>query len=401
MMARIGVTLAAAAIIGACAQASSPPGGEPDRYYPRILSTVPDTNAVVPGFSGSVIFRFDETLSERGVREEHMVLVSPETGEVEISRKGKEIRVQLEGGWQPGRIYHVMVMPGVQDRFGNARPQAYELVFSTGPDILPNAIAGLVTDRLTARTVANARVLLTNTSDSTTYVTLTDTAGFFAVRSLPLGAYQALAFLDANRNREIEFAEPRDVRIASLVTPRDTSVVELAVLAPDTTPARLLRAEPGDTTTVTIAFDDFIPPNEAFGNVAVSLWQLPDSTPGPMSGSLMHPRDRESRLRALRDTASAKPPAAAVPSAIAPSAADTMRLPTQNLVYVPAQPLAPATRYRIIVNGIRNMLAIQGGGGTATFETPARARRTAPRDTTGTPADTTALPPTDTTTRSR
>lgn len=376
-------------LMGACAQASSPPGGDPDRYAPRVIGTVPDTNAVVTNFSGPVIFRFDETLSERGVREDEMVLVSPETGEVEISRKGDEIRVEMEGGWQPGRVYHVTVNPGVQDRFGNARTQAYELVFSTGPEILPNAIAGLVTDRLTARAIANARVELMHTSDSTTYVTLTDTAGFFAVRSLPLGAYRAIAFLDPNRNRTIEFEEPRDQKITSLVTPRDTPVVELSVLALDTTPARLLRAAATDTTSVRIAFDDFIPANAQFGEVTITLWQLPDSTPVPAAGSVMHPRERERLLRAMQDTGAAKPAAPRAPGATAPSAADTIRLPTQEIVFVPARALLPATRYRILMNGIRNMLNIPGGGGTTTFETAARARPAAPRDSTSAARDTT------------
>src|SRR5688572_6378089 len=261
-MIRIFVTLAVATAIGACAQASSPPGGEPDKFPPRVISTSPDTNAIGAAFNGPVVIRFDETLSERGVREEDMVVVSPATGEVEIKRKGEEIRVEIAGGWQAGRIYHVAVMPGVQDRFGNARTQAYELVFSTGPAIPATAVAGLVTDRLTARAVANARVLLTNASDSTTYVTLTDTAGFFAMRSLPLGTYGATAFLDQNRNREIDFAEARDIKALNLTAARDTPIVELSVLAPDTTPARLLRAEAIDSSAVRIAFDDFIPPAE-------------------------------------------------------------------------------------------------------------------------------------------
>ena len=389
--------------VGACAQAAAPPGGEPDRFPPRIIATLPDTNAIVPTFSGPVIFRFDETLSERGVREDDMVLVSPETGEVDVERKGAEVRVTMEGGWQPNRIYHVMVMPGLQDRFGNARPHTYELVFSTGPAIQPNAVAGLVRDRLTARAVANARVLMTNTSDSTTYVTLTDTAGFFAIRSLPLGAYRATAFLDTNRNREIDFIEPRDQKIASLVTARDSAIVELSVLAPDTTPARLLRAEARDTMTVRLTFDDFIPATESFGDAIVSLWILPDSTPGPVGGAVMHPREYERRQRAMRDTAAARPAAGDTaaaarptpPAAAAPVAADTVRLPTQELVLVPSRPLTPATRYRVIINGIRNMLSLPGGGGTATFETPARPRPAAPRDTT------TATPPADTTSQRR
>src|SRR5688572_31826244 len=136
--------LAVALAIGACAQASGPPGGARDQSPPRIIATVPDTNAVTPNFNGEVVIRFDETLRERGGREEDMVLVCPQTGEVEVERKRREVRVKIAGGWQPGRVYHVTVLPGLQDRHGNPRAQAYELVFSTGPEIQATAIAGLV-----------------------------------------------------------------------------------------------------------------------------------------------------------------------------------------------------------------------------------------------------------------
>ncbi|MGQ0562198.1 MAG: Ig-like domain-containing protein [Gemmatimonadota bacterium] len=368
------LTLAAVLMLG-CAQASPPPGGAPDQLSPAIIATVPDTNAIVPNFTGPVVIHFDETLSERGPREDETVLVSPETGEVDVERKGDELHVEIEGGWQRGRVYHVTVLPGLQDRHGNPRTQTYELVFSTGPEILPTVIGGLVTDHLTRRRVANARVVATSVADSVSYTTMTDTSGFFALRSLPLGAYRTLAFLDANRNRELDFAEARDEKVASLIAPQDTPVLEFSVLAPDTTPARLLRAEVRDTLHVRLAFDDFIAPNEPLGGVMAAVFQLPDSMAGP-TGSLMHPREYEARQRALQDTAKARPPGRP-----APAPTDTVRLPTQELVWVPQRALEPGTRYRVIVSGIRNIVGLPGGGGTTIFQTPARPRTPAP-DTT-------------------
>lgn len=385
-MLKLCAAAAVTAWIGACAQAAPPPGGEPDRFPPRLIGTQPDTNAVVPDFSGPVIFRFDEPISERGITTDELVAVSPETGEVDVERDGREIKVNIAGGWQRGRVYHVTILPGPQDRHGNRRTQPYELVFSTGPEILPNAIAGLVTDRLTRRPVANARVVAVNTADSAAYVTLTDTAGFFALRSLPLGAYRTTAFIDANRNREADFSEPRDARVASLVTARDTPVVELSVLALDTTAARLLRAEARDTTSVKLSFDDFIAPTEPFGSVAITLWRLPDST-AVSAGTLMHPREFDRRQRAAADT-TRRPPAAAVPTG---ASTDTVVLPTQDLVLMPPQPLTPGTRYRVTVAGIGNMVGIGGGGGSTTFETAARPR-VMPRDTTGAARDSVRVP---------
>lgn len=377
--------LAVLVLGGACAQASAPPGGTPDQEAPRVIATTPDTNAVVPSFTGPVRIRFHETLSERGVREDDMVSVSPETGEVKAERHGEEVRVTIEGGWQSGRVYHVTVLPGLQDRRGNSRGQSYELVFSTGPEILPTALGGIVKDQLTDRPVANARVQAMS-ADSVIYTALTDTAGFFALRSLPIGAYQTVAYVDVNRNRKLDGLEPRDARVAAVVTARDTTVLEFSVLALDTTPARLLRAEARDTAHVRLSFDDFIAALEPLGTISGQVWQLPDSVPGP-SGVMMRPRDYEARERAVRDTL--------VPLPVTRGAArDTVKaLPTQELVWVPAQPLKPNTRYRIIVTGVRNIAGVKLGGGSAPFTTPARPRPPA-RDTTAAPVrpDSTARP---------
>ena len=80
--------LFACAALAACAQAYSPTGGEPDQEPPRVVETYPAQGAVLSNFSGKVRIKFDETLSERGVREDDAVSVSPATGKVSIDRSG-------------------------------------------------------------------------------------------------------------------------------------------------------------------------------------------------------------------------------------------------------------------------------------------------------------------------
>jgi hypothetical protein len=368
----IRLLASAALVLGACAQASSPPGGTPDRSPPRIIETTPAQGAVATGFSGPVTIKFDETLSERGPRESDMVLVSPETGEVDVDRSGKELKVRIAGGWQSGRVYHVTVLPGLQDRRGNGRADAYQLVFSTGPEILPTVLGGLVADRLTGRPVTNARVQAISQVDSTVYVTVTDTGGFFAFRSLPLGAFQATAFIDANRNRKLDDREARDVK--GLTVARDTPVVEFSVLAPDTTPARLVRADARDSLQVRLTFDDFIAAEESLAAVAVSTWLLPDSTATP-GGRVLRQRDFDATRRAVRDSLV---PAPVLRGGARPDS--TRVLPAQELVFVPFLPLRPETRYRIRISGIRNIAGVPDGGGSVTFETPAK-MRLLPKDT--------------------
>src|SRR5512146_161434 len=89
-------------LLAACAQASPPPGAPPERNPPRVVSSVPDAGAVVPDFKGPVRIQFDKTLSERGPRPQDLVVVSPESGDVDVDRGGHEIKVNLKSGWQPG-----------------------------------------------------------------------------------------------------------------------------------------------------------------------------------------------------------------------------------------------------------------------------------------------------------
>src|SRR5690606_10245632 len=105
--------------------------------------------ATVPEFSGPVIFRFDERISERNI--ENIAIVSPSDGDVSVDRGRSELRISIEGGFQPGRVYRVILLPGVRDLFNNERRAPAELVFSTGPAITETALAGLVVDRITGR----------------------------------------------------------------------------------------------------------------------------------------------------------------------------------------------------------------------------------------------------------
>ncbi|MEX2281549.1 MAG: Ig-like domain-containing protein [Gemmatimonadota bacterium] len=369
-----------AGLVLSCAQPAPPPGGTPDREAPRLVSTRPEHGAIVPGLEGSVVFSFDEKLSEKGPRDP--VLVSPETGRPVIERDGSELKVRIQGGWKPNLVYRVIITPGIQDRFNNSRRDPTELVFSTGPELLPTAIAGLVTDRVTGRPLAEARVVALDT-DSTIHSTVTDTAGFFGLRYLPSGNYQVFAYEDQNRNGELEYREKQAQQQVTL-SARDTQVVTFAVLPRDSTPARLTRAEARDSVEVRLNFDDHIDQAVPLGQVSATLFQMPDSTVPISSGRLMHVRDYEVLVAAQAAADTGRAAARPTPPAPGGLPADTVRRPTQELVLLLDRPLAPSTRYRVTVSGITNLNDVPNGGGTANFTTRARAARdtsTVKRDT--------------------
>jgi hypothetical protein len=381
-----------AAGLAACARVMSPPGWVPDQTAPQLLSTNPAQLAIVPGFKGAVVFKFDERISENGMNDE-LAVVSPDTGLPKVTKHGREIRVEPRGGWKPGQVYQVVLLPSFRDLFGNQAREPAQLVFSTGPAITSTVVAGMLTDRITGQVVSGALVQAIS-KDSLAYTTASDSAGFFALRYLPQGSYTVRAFVDRNHDRHPQFREPQAVITADLGAHRDTLLVTqpIALLPNDTTPARVLRADARDSLQIRATLDDYFDTSQPL-SVATQLWRLPDSVAVPVRGTWA-PVVYDSVQRA------AHPDTSAVARAQPPVRDTTRRLPGQELVVVPAQALAPRTRYRVSINGITNINGIGGGGGSATFLTaaPPAAPKTAAADTTrgkgGAARDTTGAAPT-------
>ncbi len=407
-----------ASVAAACARPGPPPGGTPDKAPPRVVATVPEALAVVPDFSGKVEIHFDERLSEKGFAD--AVLVSPATGAWDVHRHGGDVEVEMANGWKKGVVYRILVRPTVQDLFGNALAAPFELVFSTGPEIPATVLGGLATDRLTGSPVPDARIEAVHLPDSTTYVDFSDQQGVWVMRHIPLGDYLLRAYLDQNRNRALDGFEPRD-SITRALTAADTSFARLSLLANDTTPANVTGAELADSVDIRVKLDKAIPPDVPLAGVIVQVFHLPDSVQVPVSRVLQEHVFKEeqdaARERALKqaaasaraagvdtaragaaETARAAPPRAAPPVAARPdtAAADTAGepaelLPVRDFIVRTAAPLAPRTRYRVLVSGITTIYGIPGGGGNTVFTTPAPpAPKRPPADSAGAAAPDTA-----------
>jgi hypothetical protein len=396
---RLLVALAVLATTGGCAQPRQPTGGPPIDKPLQVVDVSPAPFSVVTELNRPVVIRFDERLSERlqGVRElRDAVIVSPETGDVRVRRGRRELRISVAGGWQPGLVYRVEVLPVLRDLFNNVREEPVELVFSTGPPIPETALAGFVEDRLTGQAVRGARVEATHDDSRHTYVVLSDSVGFFALRHVPEGRYEVQAWLDQNRNRIRDFAEPQDSARFTLAA-QDTLVLELELLPRDTIPARLARVTPSDPTKFQLAFDDYFAPAPGPVPGAARIYRLEDST-YVAEGMLFHATSldslraaEEALAAAARDTLAADtlvtdpdPEAAAPPAPPArrPEAPRPGRaaaqprgpLPSRDLIVLLEAPLEPDTRYFVVVEGVINIQGVPGGGGTASFRTAATAR---------------------------
>lgn len=364
---RAGAVLALAAAAG-CAHVEAPRGG-PDVREPLVLAAVqPDSLQVVPGLRGPVVFEFGARLSERGL--DDAVMVSPRTSSVVVSHRGRQLRVSLRGGWEPGQIYQVTVTPTIQDLWSNRLEQRLTHVFSTGPAIPETRLVGEALDRITGRPEVDIRVEAIRGADSLVYATRTDSAGAFVFTHIPEGDYRVRAFRDVNRNRELDPFEARDTADAR-VTTADTAAARLSVVTPDTTPPQVASARLAQGL-LEVLFDDHLDPAQPLDPAQV---QVSDSlgTPVPVRRLAVGSLEAEPAEGEEGEGEETTPPAApAAPTAgVQPGVTPAgQRLPSQTLVVQLDGELAPATEYRVVVQGVRNVVGLVGGG-EATFTTPA------------------------------
>jgi hypothetical protein len=390
---RFVVPVMVAAVALGCAQPRQPEGGPPVVTPPRVVAVSPPAYSLLTDLRQPVVIHFDERLSERfeGVQDlRDAVLVSPRTGELQVRRGRRHLTISMEGGWQPDRVYRVEVLPVLRDLFNNVRREPVDLIFSTGAPIPETAVAGFAEDRLTGSPARGARVRALRDGDLDEYVTVADSAGFFALRELPPGEYDVTVWVDQNRNRVPDFAEPQDLERLS-VAGGDTAIVEMRLLPGDTTPARLVRAAPLDSTRIELTFDDYFAPGAIDGTAR--LYRAADSS--FVANGELHHLTRLDSLRAadraaeeaaaaadtardpVRDTLAA-PPAPPPPTERRPArdaqprgAGPRRELPARELILVMPGVLTPGSAYFVVVEGVTNIQGVPGGGGTASFQMPA------------------------------
>ncbi len=237
------------------------------------MRTEPDTFALVQDFGGPVRFHFDERISERveGPLDD-IVIVSPVTGELQVSLGRGSVTVDVEGGFRADKVYRVTLLPAVRDMFGNQLRDPFELVFSTGASFSPTVVAGLVWDRISGDGVEPAEVrAITESADSSVFLAKTDTGGVYALRYLPRGTYTLVAFQDRNADGVVDPMETLGTQRTIVESPSDTVFLAIPTLVRDTTAARLTSAEILDSVTVVVELDDYLDPAAPIDAVEASL----------------------------------------------------------------------------------------------------------------------------------
>jgi hypothetical protein len=421
-------TIAVAVVIGAlgsCARQGIPPGGPRDNLPPEVVSTRPDTFAEIDRLDGPIRIQFGERISERPVgtsRLDDAVLVSPRGGAVRVRHRRDALEIELSGGVRPGVVYRVTLLPVIQDLFNNAMEAPFEFLFSTGGEYYPNAVAGMVVDRITGLSLEGADVAArpdwTDTLDLV-YVSRTDASGIFALRSMPPGRYRVQAFQDRDLDHEPDPFEVQGERLVFLNMGDTILNADLLVLEPDTLPARLATAVLADSTRVRLTFDDYLDPLASPGAVTVALEPRPDTTeegiqmppPPPVVREVIHEhqfaawQDSVNALAELADSlaiVARRDSAAAVGDSVEMAAADSMLatlsagrqaassrvpgqggnvarppsqgprslldgtpLPAQSLIAVLGEPIPAGSAYYVRVDSVVNINGLGGGSGEA------------------------------------
>lgn len=421
------------ALMAGCAREATPPGGPPDRLPPIVILSEPDTFSTVEPFRSPVTLRFSERISERpsaGTLDQSVV-VSPASGEVRVSHGREGLTVRALGGFEAGLVYRVTVLPVIQDMFGNALQEPFELFFSTGPDFTPNVVAGSVIDRLTGEPLRDARVDAAVAESDVVHTAVTDSAGIFALRYLPAGDYVVNAYLDRNRNAQPDFTEPQGTRPAPLDgdgEAADTTIVlEVALLARDTTSARLARVVVEDSISLAVSLDDYLDPEFPLDDVRVLVTS--DSVDAPRSLAVLHEHEAEAYRSALADslareqaardsvaqaqadsvaraeaaagdttaaadpgntpapaeTETGPPPAPAAQEAAEAGEEEERPTARQTFIVFLDGVLIPEVPYEVEISNITNINGVDGGGGTVSFTRPAPPPP--PEDTTGAEPD--------------
>jgi hypothetical protein len=264
-----------------------------------VVVTVPEAYQTLSDVR-EVRFEFDERISERvtGGTIDGAVTVSPRAGDVRVTHGRRSLTIRVEGGFREGLVYRVTLQPVVSDMFGNRLADPFELIFSTGGEPVPTTVAGEVWDRISGSSVTDALVFATG-ADGLVYQAVSDRDGIFALRYLPGGTFSVTAFEDVNRNGEVDSTEVQGATTTQLA-PGDTTLIDLAMLAPDSTAALAVGAEAIDSVTVVVEFDDYLEPTAPIEDLSVTLRR--ESGPAPSVVRSFHEADYAAFVTAVTDS---------------------------------------------------------------------------------------------------
>lgn len=363
------------ALAAACATPGLPPGGPTVSAFPRVIATLPETNAVNVK-PGNVLIRYDDVIGEQanGGELSKSVLISPWDGEPRVQWKRTGMTVRPRDGWRPNTAYTITVLPGIGDLKGKPSPFGYVLRFSTGPSIPKTTIRGVAFDWVLARAIPKATIQAIDVKDTTlVYLTAADSTGRFELSAMPPGTYIVRAIDERTANRVLEPREPWDT---ATVTIADSARADLYMFVHDTVPVRISELRLSDSLTIALTLDKPLMPGVAIPATAARVVTA-DSTVLEVAAVLTAADERIARERAdsiarasdttQRAALGAVPPRRTIDPnqrrdtiAAVPAPVSARPAPTTDIVIKMREPMKPGATYRVTMTGLRNLLNREG-----------------------------------------
>ena len=399
--------LIALLLVAGCASAGTPPGGPERHTPPAIVAVSPDSGATNVKAT-SVEIQFDEVVSDRpsgaATGLDQLVLVSPRTGNPDVSWHRSRISVKAHNGFRPNTAYRITLLPGLADLRGNVLKETRTILFSTGPSFPPFAIPGRIFDWGAQKPVGGAYIEAISKADTTiAYLAASDTTGQFEIGPLPGGEYLVRGLIDQNANHAIDRNEKWDS--LSVTIAGTSSLIELDAIERDTLPANIENVARVDSVTVRVTFDKPLDPRLPLQPVLVHLVHA-DSTPVEITTvewQSTFDRDQAAKQQAAADSARradssrtggrppTPPPPTPTPGGRTPPPPPKPKLPAPDrgiiLIASPTTPINPGD-YVVTVKGMRNLL-----GKSRDVRRPFTVQKPAPRDSSAARPDSVRRPP--------
>ena len=262
--------IAVLVLASACASPGLPPGGPTISSFPRVIATLPDSNAVNVK-PNKVLVRYDDVIGEQigGQPLSRVVLLSPWDGEPKVEWRRTGMTISPRKGWRANTAYTITILPGVNDLKGTPSPYGYVLRFSTGATIPKAVLRGVAFDWVANRALPKATIQAINTTDTTlVHVTVADSTGRYELSTLPAGTYIVRAIDEKTANRALDLREAWDTATVSIT---DSARADLYVFVHDTMPARISELRLNDSVTISLQFDKPLKPGVAIPVSAVRV----------------------------------------------------------------------------------------------------------------------------------
>jgi len=392
----IGSALAIALTACASGYGSGPPGGPVDRIPPKIVSTIPDTNATNVT-QHELTIHFDKVISERPSAGQAMtladlVIVSPKNGKPDVDWHRHDMVIHVRHGWRANTAYTVTILPGIADLRNNVIKHETTIFFSTGATIPATSLSGTIFDAITGAPQPGALIEAVGRPDSTlVYVVPADSTGRFVFHGVTPGKYLVRGYVDQNHNGGLDPIEAYD---STTLTLRDSTRTEFLTFVHDSLGPRLGVIDATDSVTLRATFSTPLIITQRLDTTTFALFAADSSrvpirsvvairedTLGQVHDATQRHKDTSTVIvdSATMDTVVRAPPA--------PPAKPTRPLMIRSVLITVFSPLHPKTNYHLRAINVRG-----ANGVVATsdhlFTTPAPPPP--PKPHSASPSDTTA-----------